>query len=132
MAAIKLGQLYGSDQFKAEFFSGGQVHSLSSSTPLVINPLTGKKLRLDFLSGASGISDVSVLIGATTVVNGLLYASFFSQGFMVSNGIAAGGTLANQSNVVQPLIAFESDQSITISTTTAGSANILYSYSYGE
>jgi len=132
MAAIKLGQLYGGKQFKAEFFSGGQTHSLSSSTPLVINPLAGKTLRLDFVSGSSSISDVSVLIGGATFVNGSLSNIYSSSGFVVSGGMIGANTTASQSNVVQPIVAFEPDQSITISTTTAGSTNIFYSYSYGE
>lgn len=134
MAAIKLSQLYGGGQFKAEFFSGALTHSLSSVTPLVISPAAGKTLRLDFLSSSvSNIANSSVSVGSVIVVGGETLAfQHANVGFLISNVAGSSNNTAISSNTVQPLIAFDSDQAITITTTTATATTINYSYSYGE
>ena len=134
MAAIKLSQLYGGGQFKAEFFSGPLTHSLSSATPLVISPAAGKTLRLDSFGTTTIIEDCSVLVGGITVINSLDTASSSDQalGFAISNVAGSNSSGTVMPSFVQPLITFDADQTITISTTQASASNVFYSYSYGE
>lgn len=122
-------------QFLVEFPSGAQNHSLSSATPLTITPPAGKRLRLDSLFGGVDFPNTTVTIGGTVVISNRQLSSSFGSGssgeFIVSHGVA--GVIATQpSNTVQPLLAFEPDQSIVISTTSAVTATIRYSYSWGE
>lgn len=135
MASIKLSQLYGNGQFKAEFFSGSLSHVLSSSAPLTITPPAGKVLRLDFLSAGVDITNTSISIGANLFVSNKLLSSGYTNAdgsFIVSNGSTNSGAVANSSNAVQPILAFEAGQSITVSTLSASGSTIRYSYSYGE
>ena len=128
MASVKLSQLYGGGEFKAEFFSGSLSLSIGPGSPLTISPATGKTLRLDFLAPSSGtIGATSVTAGSTVVVSS---KTLVSAGASAANGqftISNGG---QGSHVVAPIIAFEPDQAITLSSASSGT--LLYSYSYGE
>lgn len=136
MAAIKLSQLYGGGQFKAEKFFGSLTHSLSSATPLTISPAAGKTLRLDSLGSSLAIAGCTVSVGGVDVISGLSTANGSNDPsvglFAVSNVAGSNGSAAFMPSFVQPLIAFEPDQTITISTTTVAASTIFYSYSYGE
>ncbi len=129
---IEVGKSSG-NQFKAEFFSGALTHSLSSATPLTITPPAGKTLRLDYLSAVS-VFLASVTVGPTVIVtNKILSGSHTNSDgyFIVSNSASSSTNTATASNTVQPIIAFEPDQSIVITQGSSGANTIHYSYSYG-
>ncbi len=124
-----------SGQFKAWVFSGSLSHDLSSSTPLTITPPAGKVLRLDFLAGNGSILNTSVFIGDNLFVENKILDSSYgisNDRFLVSNSSTSSSLTANSSNTVQPILAFEPGQSITISTLSPVLITINYSYSYGE
>jgi len=131
---IEVGKSSG-NQFKAEFFSGALTHSLSSSAPLTITPPAGKTLRLDYLSSQGASYTVDVTVGSTVAISSKLLSNAHTDSagsFVISNGITNGTNSAKASNTVQPLIAFEPDQPITISQSNQNLNPIYYSYSYGE
>ncbi len=132
---IEVGKSSGG-QFKAEFFSGSLAHSLSSATPLVINPAAGKVLRLDSLSSSAVILGCTVSVGVVDVISDLKLAISSTDtsagSFAISNVAGSSGASTTMPAFIQPLVAFEPDQAITISRTTPGAIDIYYSYSHGE
>jgi len=129
---IEVGKAKGG-QFKAEFFSGSLSHTLSASSPLTITPSAGKTLRLDSLYGSGVITDITVTVGQISVISNKTLGNQVSDidGQFVISGVGGQTAYTATSGALWPLVALESDQSITISTTSPGSV-IKYSYSYGE
>lgn len=120
--AIDLRLTGGSGQFKAEFFSG---YLSTVTNTLTLTPPAGKTLRLDYLSSNTAGFQVNVVMGSTTIVSGKELGGDTTGGFQVSN---AGGN-----GDVEPLIALEPDQSITITEISAVASPLInYSYSWGE
>ena len=125
----------GSGDFKATTLGATQSYSLSSATsPLVLTPPSGKVIRLDSLISSAQINDTSIVVDGETAITGDLYAFTGNDG---SFNISCPNTDVNNSSiqhagVKSPITAFDKDQSISISTTSASSVLIYYSVSYGD